>query len=132
EGGDDDRQRPLDLRREVSGPEENQRDQRAGQRRRERHQQDPPVVTQPRFPRLRGGHGQGRRQKAEGRNEGKRQKVEGKLALIVATSCLLPSGLSAAFCLLPSALSALEAVALEPSIESATAETKRLGRLAHV
>ena len=45
EGDDDDGQRPLDLRRPVAGPEKDQRDERAGQRRRERHQQDPSVVA---------------------------------------------------------------------------------------
>ena len=49
EGDDDDGQRPLDLRRVVAGPEKDERDQRAGQRRRQRHEQDPPVMAQPGF-----------------------------------------------------------------------------------
>ena len=49
DGDDDDRERPLHLGGVVAGPEEDQRDQRAGQRRRQRHQQDAPVVAQARF-----------------------------------------------------------------------------------
>ena len=48
---DQDGQRPLDLGREVAGPEEDERDDRARQRRRERHQQDAPVVAQARLAR---------------------------------------------------------------------------------
>ena len=43
------RQRPLDLGREVAGPEKDERDERPGQRRGERHQQDAPVVAQARL-----------------------------------------------------------------------------------
>ena len=45
ERDDDDRQRPLDLGGVITRPEKDERDERAGQRRGERHQQDAAVVA---------------------------------------------------------------------------------------
>ena len=49
ERDDEDGERPLDLRRVVAGPEEDERDERARQRRGERHQQDASVVAEARL-----------------------------------------------------------------------------------
>ena len=49
ERDDEDGQRPLDLGRVVAGPEKDERDERPGQRRGERHQQDAAVVAQARL-----------------------------------------------------------------------------------
>ena len=58
EGDDEDRQRPLDLRGVVAGPQEDERDERPRQRRGERHQEDAAVVAEARFSRG-GRHGSG-------------------------------------------------------------------------
>ena len=47
EADDEERERPLHLRREVAAPQQNQRDAGAGQAGQERHQQDAAVVGQP-------------------------------------------------------------------------------------
>jgi hypothetical protein len=49
EGRDDDGQRPLDLGCRITRPEEDERHQRTGERRPERHEQDSPVMAQARF-----------------------------------------------------------------------------------
>jgi len=56
ERDDEDGQRPLHLRRVVAGPEKDQGDERARQRRGERHQQDPAIVAEARLTRLNSRH----------------------------------------------------------------------------
>ena len=113
---DQDGQRPLDLGREVAGPQEDQRDDRAGRRRGERHQQDAAVVAEARLARQVRWH-------------------VGRQMYVVGASAPLKSTLKRR-----ARVGAVgstggrrsQAVALQAAVERAAAQAERLGRLADV
>src|ERR1051326_8931893 len=115
---DDDRQRPLDFRRIVARPEENHRDERGGEAGGERQQKDPLIETDASGPaddRVERGSVGFRALGRSGAHTTILQRLEARSSRSAPASGLR-----------------LEAVALEPAIERAAAETERLRRLTAV